>query len=349
DNYLAIEGRVRGINKNEFNDRDITAIFVPKGGGKQFVSIPVEPDGSFEVPGLLFFDTVKIYYQFSNDKNKTLTTRANFDFSNNLLREYLGSQLLSKQEVFILRPDSVAMQKSKIAAEKNLEQQRKVQTLATVEVTAKQKSRKEKIDEEYTSGLFTGDGNSFIPDDDPSALSAMNVFSYLQGKVAGLQIVQTGGQVNLTWRGGQPSLFLDEMQQQDASILQTMPMSNVALVKVFRPPFFGGFGGGSGGAIAVYTKKGSFVGQDVKGLDFASVAGYSPIKEFYSPDYELDPALEKDDYRTTLYWNPYILTDKNNRKILLTFFNNDITKRIRVVIEGCNAEGKLTRIEKVFE
>jgi len=120
------------------------------------------------------------------------------------------------------------------------------------------------------------------------------------------------------------------------------------LIKIFRPPFFGGFGG-SNGAIAVYTKKGNFTSQDVKGLDFVSIAGYSPIKEFYSPDYEVDPALDKDDYRTTLYWNPYVLTEKNNRKVLLTFFNNDITKRIRVVIEGTNSEGKLTRIEKIFE
>ena len=349
DEYLAIKGSVRGLNRSELKDKDITAILQPKGGGKQFVSIPVNPDGGFELPDVLFYDTVKIHYQFSNDKNKTLTTRANFDFSNNLMRDFLSAKIPATQEQFILRPDSVSMQKSKIAAEKNLAQQRKVQTLATVEVTAKQKSRKQKIDEEYTSGFFTGDGNSFIPDDDPSSLGAMNVFSYLQGKVAGLQIIETGGNVSLTWRGGAPSLFLDEMQQQDASMLQTMPMSNVALVKVFRPPFFGGFGGGGNGAIAVYTKKGSFSAQDVKGLDVANVAGYSAIKEFYSPDYEADPANDKDDNRITLYWNPYILTEKNNRKILLTFFNNDITRRIRVVIEGCNAEGKLTRIEKIFE
>jgi len=348
DNFLAIQGRVRGINRNEFKDRDITAILVPKGGRQQFVSIPLTPDGNFELPDLLFFDTVKLYYQFSNDKNKTLTTRANFDFSNNLMREFLGVPISTTQESYILRPDSVTLQKSKQAAEKNLAEIKKVQTLAAVEVTAKQKSRKEKIEEEYTSGLFTGDGNSFVPDDDPSALGAQNVFSYLQGKVAGLQILQSGGNVSLTWRGGSPSLFLDEMQQQDASLLQSMPMSNVALIKIFRPPFFGGFGG-SNGAIAVYTKKGNFTSQDVKGLDFVSIAGYSPIKEFYSPDYEVDPALDKDDYRTTLYWNPYVLTEKNNRKVLLTFFNNDITKRIRVVIEGTNSEGKLTRIEKIFE
>ncbi len=348
DNFLAIQGRVRGINKNEFKERDITAILVPKGGRQQFVSIPLKLDGDFELPDLLFFDTLKLYYQFSNDKNKTLTTRANFDFSNNLMREFLAVPISATQESYILRPDSITLQKSKQAAEKNLAQIRKVQTLATVEVTARQKTRKQKVEEEYTSGFFTGDGNSFIPDDDPSSLGALNVFSYLQGKVAGLQIVQSGGDVSLTWRGGPPILFLDEMQQQDASLLQTMPMSNVALIKIFRPPFFGGFGGGNG-AIAVYTKKGNFTSQDIKGLDFVSIAGYTPIKEFYSPDYEADPALDKDDYRTTLYWNPYVLTEKNNRKVILTFFNNDITRRIRVVIEGSNAEGKLTRIEKIFE
>jgi hypothetical protein len=348
DNYLAIQGNVRGINRNEYKDRDITGFLVPKGGGQQFIQIPLKTDGNFEIPDLLFFDTVKLYYQFSNDKHKTLTTRANFDFSNNLMKEFLDAPLSTTQASYILRPDSVALQKSKQAAAKNLEQIRKVQTLASVEVTARQKSRTEKIEAEYTSGMFTGDGNSFIPDDDPSSLGAQNVFSYLQGKVAGLQIFQSGGNVSLTWRGGPPALFLDEMQQQDASLLQTMPMSNVALIKVFRPPFFGGFSGGNG-AVAVYTKKGNFNTQDVKGLDFVNIAGYSPIKEFYSPDYEADPALDQDDYRTTLYWNPYVLTDKNNRKILITFFNNDITKRIRVVIEGMNAEGKLTRIEKIFQ
>ena len=348
DNYLAIKGQVRGINKNEYKDRDVTAILVPKGGGKQFVNIPLSADGSFELPDVLYYDTLKLYYQLTNDKNKVLTTRANFDFSNNLMRENVAARIPEGQESYILRPDSISLQKSKQAAEKNLEQQRKVQTLASVEVIAKQKTRKQKIEEEYTSGFFTGDGNSFVPDDDPSSLGALNVFQYLQGKVAGLQIFQSGGTVSLTWRGGPPILFLDEMQQQDASLLQTMPMSNVALVKVFRPPFFGGFGGGNG-AIAVYTKKGNFMAQDVKGLDYASISGYSPVKEFYSPDYEADPAADKDDYRTTLYWNPYVLTEKNNRKILLTFFNNDITRRMRVVIEGMNAEGRLTRIEKIFE
>ena len=79
-------------------------------------------------------------------------------------------------------------------------------------------------------------------------------------------------------------MFLDEMQS-DLNFVQSMPMSDVALIKVFRPPFLGAPGGGSGGAIAVYSKKGSARTADVKGLDFAKVPGYTPAKEFYSPDY----------------------------------------------------------------
>ena len=348
DNYLGIQGTIRGLTKSELKDRDITAIVQPKNGNKQFVALPVSPEGKFELPDMLFFDTLKIYYQLNNDKDRVLTSRANFDFGTNIMRENLGVAVPAQEQFYVVRPDSATLAKSKIAAQKNFDQ-KKVQTLATVQVTAKQKSKTEKLDEQYTSGLFSGgDANTFVPDDDPSSMGAQNVFTYLQGRVAGLQISMAGGTPSLSWRGGAPALFLDEMQQQDASLLESMPMSNVALIKVFRPPFFGAVGGGSNGAIAVYTKKGTSINQDVKGLDFVSVAGYSEMKEFYSPDYETDPANDRYDYRTTLYWNPYVLTDKNNRRIKLTFFNNDITKRIRVVVEGMNTDGKLTRIEKIF-
>jgi hypothetical protein len=135
----------------------------------------------------------------------------------------------------------------------------------------------------------------------------------------------------------------------DPATLQTLPMQDVAIVKVFNPPFFGGFGGGTGGAIAVYTKKGRS-NSEVKGLDAATVVGYSPIKEFYSPDYSKYVASGNDpvDYRTTLYWNPFILTNKQNRRVIITFYNNDNTRKFRMVIEGINVDGKLTRIEKFF-
>ena len=36
-------------------------------------------------------------------------------------------------------------------------------------------------------------------------------------------------------------------------------MNDVAYIKVFRPPFIGAIGGGAGGAIAIYSRKGGDV------------------------------------------------------------------------------------------
>lgn len=347
DGYLGLQGKVTGINKTLLAQQEVTGILQTKDGSKQFLTIPLDPDGSFFVPEILFFDTARIFYQFNNDKDKSLSSRASFDFKNTFMNQPLKLQP-DKNWVARLSGDSIAPQ-TRLVAQKLLEGEKKVQTLATVEVRAKQKSKKEKMEAEYTSGLFTGDGITFITEDDPFAIAAMNVFNYLQSKVAGLQITMTGGTPMLSWRGGSPSLYLDQMQM-DAAALQAIPMSDVALVKVFRPPFFGGFGGGSGGAIAVYTKKGGAGNQDVKGLDASTIHGYSEMKQFYSPDYLTpDPAHSADDFRTTLYWNPFVYTDKDHRRIILTFYNNDITKKYRVVVEGCNTEGKITRMEKVFE
>ena len=50
--------------------------------------------------------------------------------------------------------------------------------------------------------------------------------------------------------------------------------------------------------------------------------------------------------RSTLYWNPSIYLDKDRRRLRLQFYNNDITKRFRIVMEGINADGKLIHVEK---
>lgn len=355
EDYMVVQGKVSGINSSELGQKDITGMLETKNGGRYFINTPVKRDGTFAISDILFFDTAKVYYQFNNDKDKVLTSRGVFEFRNNLYNQPLRVSPANERYLLPARIDSSLVAKNTSVATRRLtqeEQRRKVQTLATVEVKAQQKTKQQKLNEQYTSGLFSGEGTVFSTEDDVFAQTSMNVFTYLQGRVAGLRIgPATGGAApELSWRGGAPSLFLDEMQM-DAASLVSIPMSDVAMIKVFNPPFFGGVGGSSNGAIAVYTKRGSNAMQGVKGLDAINVLGYSAPKEFYSPDYsKYEPSANEElDYRNTLYWNPFVLTDKQNRRILITFYNNDITRKIRVVIEGINMEGKLTRIEKVFE
>ncbi len=349
ENYLAVEGKVFGIDKGLLRTKEVMGILQLKNQGNEMLTSKVEDDGSFAFPDLVFYDTAQMFYQFNNDKNKDLTSRASFNMKSSLLNLPMSLQPQVTWKYGYNMKDTVLTKNRQVAAKYFTQlTPQKTKVLQTVVIKTKQKSKKQLMDEEYASGLFSGgDGYTFITEDDPFANSSQTVLAYLQGKVAGLQVSLTGSRPSLTWRGGSPSLFLNESPAEIESI-QSVPMSDVAMIKVFRPPFIGAFGGGSGGAIAVYYKKG-VARNDAKGLDHATVTGYTPVKQFYSPEYPADSANTEADLRTTLYWNPLVLTDKTHRRLFLTFYNNDITKKFRVIIEGCNDEGKLTRAEKVFK
>ena len=159
---------------------------------------------------------------------------------------------------------------------------------------------------------------------------------------------QSDGETTLTWRGNTTELFLDEMRSQP-DFLYSLSMGDIAYIKVFRPPFFGSTGGGAGGAISVYTRKGNDVqSKPGVGIPFKMLTGYTSYKEFYSPDYSV-PTAAAEDIRNTIYWNPFILTDKTNKRVKIEYYNNDISKKHRIILEGMNLDGKLVRIEKVVE
>ena len=207
------------------------------------------------------------------------------------------------------------------------------------------------MDEKYTSGLFSGgDAYQFDMLNDPFALSATNIFQYLQGKVAGLQITQNGGNVSMSWRGGAPALFLDEMRT-DVDMINNVNVKDVAYIKVIRPPFVGAAGGGGNGAIAIYTRRGGYIKPEPgKGLSNNRIEGYTAIREFYSPNYSsFNPKNEERDVRTTLYWNPSVTLNPQQRTVVLTFYNNDISKAFRVIIEGMTRDGKLAHMEQIMD
>jgi hypothetical protein len=187
----------------------------------------------------------------------------------------------------------------------------------------------------------------FQQKNDAFAMTASTVLAYLQGKVPGLQI-NTVGEGSASWRGSPTSFFVNEMTT-DLSRVQVINMNDVAMIKIFRPPFYGAVGGGTGGAIAIYTKKGGSDYSQLKGLAVTNVNGYSIIKQFYSPDYEKKPETEVNDYRATLYWNPNLHFDKNTRRVTVPFYNSDFCKKIRVTVEGINEVGQLTREEKIIQ
>jgi len=358
ENYLSLKAEVLGIEPTRISrEENIYVILKKKDSSIQMLSLPrlTGPGGKFGVSGLVFYDTAKAYYQFAVDKS--LSGQTAVLFTNGLFTGYKKVRPQALPYFGWTAQDSGLLQKNRLVAQESAktrsETDRKVQTLQGVVVTGRAKTAAQKLDEEYTSGLFSGgDAYTFDLRDDPVAMSAMDIFSYLQGRVAGLIITTNQATTSLQWRGSTPILYLNEMQV-DVSQLKGTPVTDIAMIKVFRPGSGVGVGGGGGGGtIAVYTKKGSQrrVDPNVKGLDHAAVLGYSGIREFYSPDYTARPELlDVTDVRTTLYWNPWILTDKSNQRVRIQFYNNDISRKLRVVLEGFNADGKLTTVEKIIE
>ncbi|MDP4130062.1 MAG: hypothetical protein Q8939_07860 [Bacteroidota bacterium] len=353
-NYLSINADVLGVDFNRIaQDENLNLILRSKDSSTRMLDLPRITKGRFGVTGLIFFDTARAFYQFN--VNRKLSNEAAVIFNTGLNNSPRKLRSISMTLPSWSPEDSLLIRKNQMvfvqAARLRDEEKKRVKTLETVTVTGRVKSDAEKLDETYTSGMFSGgDANTFSLLNDPTANAYLDIFNYLQGKVAGLQISTVGPTPSLSWRGGTPSLYLNEMQV-DAEQLKSTPVSDVAMVKVFRPGSGVGFGGGAGGVIAVYTKKGSENKPDpsIKGLDQARLIGYSPVRQFYSPDYLRQPELEGQDVRTTLYWNPYILTENGNTKREFTFYNNDVTHKLRVVLEGFNEEGKLTHIEQIVE
>ena len=347
--YLTFSGRIYGANSSQLRSAgDLFAIIKGKDSTTQTVTVPVKSDGTFGDPNMVLFDSAKIYYQFAG--NSSLADVSEVRFMNNVLPSQ--KKISFDKSTMVSLQDTAGLARLRYLAneEARLRELAKGTTLQGVTVTTKTKSPLQKLDEQYASGLFQGsDAYQFDLTSDPMANSYPTVFNYLQGKIAGLQITVNGSDASLSWRGGAPSVYLNEMPT-DVSQIGNISMADVAYIKVFRPPFMGGFNGANG-AIAVYTKKGGANKEAPgKGLPYKNVIGYTIMKEFYSPNYaSIDPKNEAEDVRSTLYWNPMILTTSENHRIILNFFNNDVTDAFRVIIEGISKDGRITHIEKVVE
>ncbi|HWJ92819.1 MAG TPA: hypothetical protein VNR87_17005, partial [Flavisolibacter sp.] len=346
--YLTLSGKIFGVPKSQLSGNESIALLVKeKDSAMKTLILPIERTGEFNEPNLLFFDTLQVYYSL---KSKFLAlAEARFMPGRLPAPNYSA---FSKNFFYNPFYDTSGVYRHSLLAGKSLELMNleKGRMMENVTVTARQRPTLKMMDEKYSSGMFQGgDGYQFDLVNDPLSNSYTNILNYLQGKVAGLQITTGGGSSALSWRGGAPQLYLDEMQT-DVDMITNIPVSEVAYVKVFRPPFMGGIGGGANGAIAIYTRKGGDAQNTSKGLSTNKIVGYTPIREFYAPNYDrFDPRNDRLDIRTTLYWNPELMTSAKKNSILVTFFNNDVTQSFRVVIEGMTRDGILTHYEQIME
>ena len=349
---MKVSGKVYSSAASKIGDGLLlNLIILAKDSSKKLLFLPVGKDGGFEEKNSFFNDTSKIYYSINGkSKNSSFVVR----FENGLLNQNFTKLNLDATRFNNSWSDSLAKLKLNSIL---LEQERQKKYLASLTLTevvvrSKTKSPAQILDEKYASGLFAGgDAILFDLSADAGVIASIDILTYLQAKVPGLNITTGGSQASATWRGANTDFFLNES---NTSIDQVrgLAITDIAYIKALRPPFFGSVGGGSGGAIAIYTKRGGNNkggAENKKGMEYAVLGGYSVFKEFFNPNYDKLAENFEVDNRTTLYWNPYLLTNKKSSRVRIEFFNNDITKKLQIVLEGINANGKLARVVKYIE
>ncbi|MCW3080962.1 hypothetical protein [Segetibacter sp.] len=253
------------------NIGSIQAMLLTKAGDWAEQEVPVAPDGTFAIRNWLFEDDALMAFSATKNNNQPLNIRISTQLDSSYAplavagrAFYIGNPLSAVRQT-LTQP--VETSQSAFADQGTI--------LPAVLVRTTAKGPAEQFNEEHASGLFrSGNERLLSIMTDASALSAPNIFFYLQGRVAGLQIAQGGFNGGMArWRGRPVTFFVDEVRvsgQQVANI----PMTDIAIVKAFPPPFFGAPGGG--GAIAIYTRRGGEANYLPANRQVFKVRGYTP-------------------------------------------------------------------------
>lgn len=126
------------------------------------------------------------------------------------------------------------------------------------------------------------------------------------------------------------------LKPEEAGDLFMMDPSEIVRVDVVRSDKF------VSPSLLFYTKSPYFVGRYNPSIITVVPRGFNTAKEFYLPKYNMpDSTKMNPDLRTTIYWNPSILT--KDGKAMFSFFNGDAKGNYRVVVEGINSDGLLGR------
>lgn len=341
--YITLAGQadVRGSKKN-FANRELLMWMTSPTSGPNLKLLKTDDEGKFRMDSIVFFDKAKILFSdVLGKKSKFITVKLNTDslyktynlpplnvpVNNNIFKSTLRSKMQSAYFDYSvgegLLLDNVSIEGRKLT--------------------------ENELEKKYMSGLFAGGINARTFNLTGEFIPQWNIFDWLIGRVPSLQLNKAGyfgDDYRLFYRQQPIQLFLDEMPMQDASFITSIPANQFALIKIY-PQFIGARGNGS--ALAVYTKRGDDIVENIESTgEILDYDGYSIIKEYYSPNYSLPAETNYKDYRLTLNWQPEVLLNGNS-KIPVSFYNNDRTKRFKVVAEGITNDGKLLMFEKIIE
>ncbi|MET3112825.1 hypothetical protein AAKU52_000543 [Pedobacter sp. CG_S7] len=370
DNLLLTQGWRRFLWKNVINNNQPTMLFQPEKslvisgtlltlGGKPIANGKVslfsssggllaidtlsDDKGRFVFDNLAFGDSTKFIVQGRTVKNKKNTE---------IKLDIIPGQVVNKNKntgditVNVNESISAYVQKSENYFNELTKRGSLQRTLLLEEVNIVEKRNPAKNSSNLNGA---GRADAIITADQLS--NCFNLIQCLQGRVAGLMI--RNGLPYLSRNGGSsPMQIIVDGMFVEGEFLDAITVQDIETIEVLKSvgnlAIYGSRGGG--GILIITTKRGgglSGYSSYAPGITTHNPKGYAYSREFYSPKYDVQPVNTAPDLRTTIYWNPQVVTDTAG-KGNFNFFNSDVAGTYRVVMEGINITGQLARSEYTY-
>lgn len=334
---LEISGTVKNIFGKPLANAMTSLIALP---GNQLFSIKTDDKGQFRFSNLAFTDTMQFILQAVNAKGRNNTELVYNQQPEPVVKRSLPGYNQNTPPLML-----AYLQNS----EKQQEQSNKAGGGRMLkEVKIKSLKPDDKYETESLAGAGYADQVLHSKDIGNSILSLPDA---LAGKLMGIRFTTSGAPgeggvpVSLS-TGGSMQVVLDGRELPPGSGINYLRANDVETIEVLKGGNAAIYGfRGANGVLVITRKKGKM--KELKdipsfGVLPITVQGYQKVREFYSPKYESNIVYKHPDLRSTIYWQPELITDKDGNASF-DFYNADGTGSYRVVIEGIDEKGHIAR------
>ncbi|MEJ7557277.1 MAG: TonB-dependent receptor plug domain-containing protein [Pedobacter sp.] len=336
ESSLAVSGAI-ATTGGQMIPKTKVSLFSTSGG---FLSLDTLTDnnGRFNFDSLAFRDSTKFIIQA-----RTLKGKRNVDFKMDVVSGEIVTKNKNTGDVIVNVNDALSgyLQQSKNYFDELTRRGLLERSLTLKEVKITDTRTKVK-----NSANLNGGGNADAVITAEQLQSCVTLSQCLQGRVAGLMF--RNGVPSLMRNNGAPMQLIVDGMYMEADFLDNIIPNDVETVEILKSigntAIYGSRGGG--GVLIITTKRGGGSAFNspvsVEGITTFVPKGYNVSRVFYSPKYSPESTDSAADFRSTIFWDPLIATNKTGNS-QFTYYCSDEPGTHRIVLEGIDMFGNLSR------
>ncbi len=336
---MEINGQVKNLLGKPIAQGSINLMTMKAG---QILTATTDENGMFHFQNLTFSDTTHFMLNATNSKGKNTTKII-----------YFTDKPLAVSQV--MQPGSKIFEDNAMAALVENARKQRIDEInygglngkLLKEVNIKDK----KINNDYRTQSLAGPGNADqVMHADEIERVQGQLSTSLLGRLRNVRFVN--GVPVLTkyaaFRGGPMLVVVDGAEMPAGYEIDFITVNQVESIEVLSGANSAIYGMGAGNGVLIITTKqgGGLDPRDIASIGVLPVMpkGFYKAREFYQPKYD-NPALaqKQHDYRSTICWQPEIVTGKDGNASL-DYFNADGTGTYKVVVEGIDNNGNIGRM-----